>query len=290
VSPPQEPPPTRWSFGDPSTYDELDDLVAIGADLEPGTLLAAYRHGLFPMPSGTTGDPMYWFCPVRRGVLPLDGLVVSRSLRRAARDYEIRVDTAFEEVVAHCASPHRDGRWITPEIQSAYAVLHRLGWAHSIETWQHGELVGGLYGVSIGGLFAGESMFHTATDASKVALTALAGLVFDDRSPDRIIDVQWGTPHLRSLGIVELPRREYLKRLRRALELPQLRLGRPSRIQPTSPTSSCGAVGSRPWTAGAPWRVPSQSVAAGSWRSATTRPSEDSSDRERGSSSCAVGR
>jgi leucyl/phenylalanyl-tRNA--protein transferase len=112
-------------------------------------------------------------------------------------------------------------------------MLHRLGWAHSIETWQHGELVGGLYGVSIGGLFAGESMFHTATDASKVALTALAGLVFDDRSPHRIIDVQWGTPHLRSLGIVELPRREYLKRLRRALAQPQLRLGRPSPIQPT---------------------------------------------------------
>src|SRR5262245_26866927 len=99
---PVEPPPSRWSFGDPSTYDVLDDLVAIGADLEPGTLLEAYRNGLFPMPSGAPGELMSWFCPVRRGVLPLDGLRVSRSLRRSRRNFEIRVDTAFTEVLAAC--------------------------------------------------------------------------------------------------------------------------------------------------------------------------------------------
>ncbi len=234
--PPAEPPPSPWDF-DLDEVEAGEDLVGVGGDLAPGTLLAAYRSGVFPMGLGEDGArPIGWWSPDPRGVLLPGGIRVSRSLRKSCRHFDIRVDTAFEEVVAHCASPHRDGRWITPEIQSAYAMLHRLGWAHSIETWQHGELVGGLYGVSIGGLFAGESMFHTATDASKVALTALAGLVFDDRSPDRIIDVQWGTPHLRSLGIVELPRREYLKRLRRALELPQLRLGRRSSIQPTSPT------------------------------------------------------
>jgi len=113
---PVEPPPSRWAFGDPSAYDELDDLVAIGADLEPGTLLEAYRRGLFPMPSGARGEPMYWFCPVQRGVLPLDGLRVSRSLRRSMRDFEIRVDTAFAEVVARCGDPSRPSGWMNSKL------------------------------------------------------------------------------------------------------------------------------------------------------------------------------
>ena len=158
---PVEPPPSTWSFGDVGHVDDLDDLVAIGADLEPGTLLAAYRRGLFPMPSGTEGDPMYWFCPVRRGVLTVGGLVVSRSLRRSLRDFEVRVDTAFDDVVAACADPARESGWIDGDIRAAYRRLHELGWAHSVETWRDGRLVGGLYGVAIGGLFAGESMFHT---------------------------------------------------------------------------------------------------------------------------------
>lgn len=211
--PPIEPPPSRWTFGDPAGFDPLDDLVGIGADLAPGTLLAAYRRGLFPMPSGTPGDPMYWFCPVRRGVLPLDGLVVSKSLRRSCREYEIRVDTAFAEVADACADPSRPQGWIDGDIRAAYLRLHELGWAHSVEAWRDGRLVGGLYGVAIGGLFAGESMFHRERDASKVALVALVEGLRASHPTERLLDVQWSTPHLASLGVVEISRQEYLRRL-----------------------------------------------------------------------------
>ena len=217
---PVEPAPSVWNFGDPCAYEQDDDLVAIGADLEPGTLLAAYRRGLFPMPSGTPGDPTYWFCPVQRGVLPLDGLVVSRSLRRACRDFEIRVDTAFEDVLDGCADPRRASGWIDDDIREAYLRLHALGWAHSVEAWQDGRLAGGLYGVAIGGLFAGESMFHRVRDASKVALVGLVERLRDDRAADRLIDVQWGTPHLATLGVVEIPRASYLRRLPGVLAVP----------------------------------------------------------------------
>lgn len=217
---PVEPPPSAWAFGDPAGYDPLDDLVAVGADLAPGTLLAAYRQGLFPMPSGTPGDPMYWFCPVRRGVLPLDGLTVSRSLRRSCRDFDVRVDTAFAAVVDACGDPRRPQGWIDEDIRAAYLRLHELGWAHSVEAWRDGELVGGLYGVAVGGLFAGESMFHTARDASKVALVGLVERLRDEHAADRLLDVQWSTPHLASLGVVEVPRATYLDRLRRAVRLP----------------------------------------------------------------------
>ena len=216
---PVEPPPSRWTFGDPATYDPLDDLVGIGADLAPGTLLAAYRRGLFPMPAGTPGDAMYWFCPVRRGVLPLDGLVVSKSLRRSCRNFEIRVDTAFAEVADACADPARPQGWIDADIRAAYLRLHELGWAHSVEAWRDGRLVGGLYGVGIGGLFAGESMFHRERDASKVALVALVEGLRASYPTERLLDVQWSTPHLASLGVVELSREEYLRRLSRALRV-----------------------------------------------------------------------
>lgn len=214
---PAEPPPTPWSFGDPSAVD--DDLVGLGADLEPGTLLAAYRTGLFPMPIAP-GEPMGWFSPLERGVLPLDGLRVSRSLRRSLRDFEVRVDTAFLDVVDGCADPSRDGGWIDDEIRAAYGRLHELGWAHSVEAWQGGVLVGGLYGVATGGLFAGESMFHRVRDASKVALVALVDLLRDEYADRRLLDVQWQTPHLASLGVVAIPRRQYLARLRRTLDVP----------------------------------------------------------------------
>ncbi|WP_244930771.1 leucyl/phenylalanyl-tRNA--protein transferase [Nocardioides sp. W7] len=218
---PTEPPPTPWVLPDPTLADDdLDDLVAIGADLEPGTLLAAYRAGLFPMPGGRPGDPTYWFCPVDRGVLPLDGLRVSRSLRRSAREFEVRVDTAFDEVVASCADPRRPQGWIDRDIRRAYDRLHELGWAHSVEAWRDGRLVGGLYGVAIGGLFAGESMFHHERDASKVALIALVELLRDEHAGRRLLDVQWQTPHLASLGVVEVPRSSYLAALPGALELP----------------------------------------------------------------------
>ncbi len=215
---PVDPPATPWLFPDPGTVD--DDLVAMGADLEPGTLLAAYRGGLFPMPADVPGSPMLWWSPQKRGVLPLDGLRVSRSLRQSGRRMEVRVDTAFAEVVAGCADPAREAGWIDGEVTAAYHRLHELGWAHSVETWQGDSLVGGLYGVAIGGLFAGESMFHRARDASKVALVALVDLLRDEHAGGRLLDVQWRTDHLASLGVVELPRASYLRRLARALELP----------------------------------------------------------------------
>jgi leucyl/phenylalanyl-tRNA--protein transferase len=210
-----------WNFGDPRDADPEEDLVGIGADLQPGTLLAAYRQGLFPMPDGGVRPPMCWFSPVRRGVIPLDGLLVSRSLRRAVRSCEIRVDTAFAEVVTACADPRRPQGWITDAVAAAYAELHRLGWAHSVETWRDGRLVGGLYGVAIGGLFAGESMFHRERDASKVALVGLVELLRDEHAADRILDIQWVTPHLATLGAVEIPRDQYLDRLAVALTVPE---------------------------------------------------------------------
>jgi leucyl/phenylalanyl-tRNA--protein transferase len=206
---PAEPPATPWHFPHPSRADD-EGIVGVGADLEPGTLLAAYRSGLFPMPLGSfEGAPMAWWSPDPRGIIPLDGLRVTRSLRRSVRRYTTTVDRAFEQVIGHCGHPRRPHGWITDEIRAAYVRLHRLGWAHSVETWTpEGELVGGLYGVSTGGLFAGESMFSLAPDASKVALVRLVdGL----RAGGAVLlDVQWVTPHLATLGAVEIPRARYL--------------------------------------------------------------------------------
>jgi leucyl/phenylalanyl-tRNA--protein transferase len=219
---PLEPPPTPWAFPPAGSGD--GDLVAVGADLAPGTVLTAYRRGLFPMavdPPGTHATPdMAWWSPDPRGVLPLSGLRVSRSMRQSARHFEIRVDTAFTEVVAGCADPSRTGGWIDEKIVSAYTELHRLGWAHSVEAWRDGELAGGLYGLAIGGLFAGESMFTRARDASKVALMGLVELLTDEYADVRLLDTQWQTPHLATLGVLEVPRRDYLDRLEQALTLP----------------------------------------------------------------------
>jgi leucyl/phenylalanyl-tRNA--protein transferase len=233
---PVEPAPTPWAFPAPEEWPEDDDLVCLGADLEPGTLLAAYRRGLFPMPldlpGGATEHPggserfdpvdqsMGWFSPVERGVLPLDGMVVSRSLRRSARDMEIRVDTAFDEVIDACGDPQRPSGWITEEVRAAYRRLHRLGWAHSVEAWRGDELVGGLYGVAIGGVFAGESMFHRVRDASKVALLGLVDVLADEHAEGRVLDVQWRTDHLARLGVVEVDRDDYLARLPAVLATP----------------------------------------------------------------------
>ena len=217
---PVEPPASQWVFDDPRQGDPDEDVVAIGGDLEPGTVLAAYRAGIFPMPSERRRPPILWFSPVSRGIIPLDGLVVSRSLRRSTRNFEIRLDTAFDEVVAACADPTRAQGWISQEIASAYGRLHELGWAHSVECWRGNRMVGGLYGVAIGGLFAGESMFHRERDASKVALVALVDLMRDEHVGERLLDVQWVTPHLATLGAREIPRPEYLDRLERALVLP----------------------------------------------------------------------
>jgi leucyl/phenylalanyl-tRNA--protein transferase len=222
---PVEPPPTAWALPPADTADS-HGVVGIGADLEPGTLLAAYRHGLFPMPLRRR-SPVAWWSPDPRGVIPLDGLRISRSLRRSRRRYETTVDAAFVDVIGACADPARPNGWITAEIVAAYTRLHELGWAHSVEVWQRdagaaggARLVGGLYGVAVGGLFAGESMFSHAIDASKVALVALVDILRDDGRRERLLDVQWTTPHLASLGAVDLPRATYLRRLRAALEVP----------------------------------------------------------------------
>jgi leucyl/phenylalanyl-tRNA---protein transferase len=220
---PVEPAPSRYAF-DLAVAVPGEDLIGVGADLEPGTLLAGYRSAVFPMGLGRHGrGPLGWWSPDPRGVLPLDGLVVSRSLSRSSRRFEIRLDTAFDDVVAACADPRRPGRWITPRIAEAYRRLHGLGWAHSVECWREGRLVGGLYGVALGGLFAGESMFHRETDASKVALVALVRLLSEDRDERRLLDVQWRTEHLASLGVVEISRQEYRRRLARALTAPRPR-------------------------------------------------------------------
>lgn len=158
---------------------------------------------------GDERQPLAWWSPDPRGVLPLDGVSVSRSLRRSVRRYTVTVDTAFADVIVGCATSPRPGRWINDDIVTAYTTLHALGWVHSVETWSDdGDLVGGLYGVSIGGLFAGESMFHRARDASKVALLGLVERLRDWGG--RLLDVQWVTSHLASLGAIEIPRRQYL--------------------------------------------------------------------------------
>jgi len=198
---------------DPLECEPGQDVVALGADLDPGTLLAAYRAGLFPMPV----DPrrrrskIAWYSPDPRGIIPLDGLVVSKSLRASCRKYEVRVDTQFRAVMERCADPDRDGRWITKDFVDAYVRLADLGWAHSVEAYLDDELVGGLYGIGINRFFAGESMFHTASDASKVALVHLVDQLNDGGA--RLLDTQWLTPHLESLGGVEVSRRRYVELL-----------------------------------------------------------------------------
>jgi leucyl/phenylalanyl-tRNA--protein transferase len=210
-----EPPPTRWAFPDPTTAPE--DLVAVGADLRPGTVLAAYRSGLFPMQ--VSRRELGWWSPDPRGVVPLDGVKVSRSLRKSCARFVLRTDTAFRSVMVACAEGRRDGNWITPAFVDAYTDLHERGWTHSVEAYTpEGHLVGGLYGVAIGGLFAGESMFHRATDASKVALVGLVAHL--RRGGFTLLDVQWVTPHLATLGAVPMARPDYLRNLAEALARP----------------------------------------------------------------------
>jgi leucyl/phenylalanyl-tRNA---protein transferase len=211
---------SRYVF-DVGRAAEGEDLVGVGADLAPGTVLEAYARGVFPMGLGESGGPpLGWWSPDPRGILRPADLHVSRSLRRSLRHFEVRVDTDFAGVVAGCADPSRSGRWITPDIVAAYSELHRLGWAHSVEVLQDRRLVGGLYGIAIGGLFAGESMFHTATDASKAAVAGLVDVVAADGDRRRLVDVQWRTPHLATLGVTEVRRAEYLGLLTDALTAP----------------------------------------------------------------------
>ncbi|HPU39878.1 MAG TPA: leucyl/phenylalanyl-tRNA--protein transferase [Microthrixaceae bacterium] len=196
----------------------------LGGDLEPGTLLGAYQSGLFPMPVGRRR--IGWWSPDPRAVIPVGpsalatgtGLHVSRSLRRSLPLFTATVDHDFEAVMRACGDPSRPHGWITDEFVRAFVRLHELGWAHSVEIWEDGSLVGGVYGVSIGAFFAGESMFHRSTDASKAALVHLTGLF--DHVEHALFDVQWLTPHLASLGAVEIDRSQYLDQLAIAVAQP----------------------------------------------------------------------
>lgn len=209
--PPQPVPPSAWLLPDPSESDE-DGVVGIGADLAPGTLVDAYRRGIFPWPH--PGVPLPWFSPDPRGLLAFDELQVSRSLRRTLRrsGWHATVDHDFSGVVAACGEDRGEaGTWITSTMARAYRRLHELGWAHSVEIWDGEELVGGLYGVQAGGVFTGESMFHRRTDASKVALVELVSRF--RAAGGRVIDVQVTTDHLRSMGAADVPRERFLATL-----------------------------------------------------------------------------
>lgn len=201
-------------FPDPGgAATEPDGLLAIGGDLAPERLLAAYRRGIFPWYE--EGQPILWWSPDPRAVLLPEALHVSRSLRRTLRSdrYRVSIDLAFGRVVDACANTRAaTGTWITPEMRSAYIRLHELGHGHAIETWLGSELVGGLYGIALGGLFFGESMFSVETDASKVALVRLARLA--EKRGIRLIDCQVATGHLASLGSHLMPREEFLRAVR----------------------------------------------------------------------------
>jgi leucyl/phenylalanyl-tRNA---protein transferase len=207
--------PARWRFPPPSEWPD-DDLITLGGDLEPSTLVAAYRRGIFPMEPKSLEGVIGWWSPSPRGVIPLDGLRVTPSLRRSAKQFETRIDTCFVDVMRGCGNPARKDGWINEDFVRAYTRLHELGYAHSVEVFgRDGVLAGGLYGVRIDGLFAGESMFHVRRDASKVALMALVQAM-NERGMT-LLDVQWRTEHLASLGAIEIGRDEYLERLAAAL-------------------------------------------------------------------------
>jgi leucyl/phenylalanyl-tRNA--protein transferase len=205
------PPDSEWDFS--RVHFDDNDLVVVGADLEVGTLLAGYSYGVFPMP--LSRRRLGWFSPVSRGIIPLDGFHASRSLRKHSARFTVSFDDRFTEVMTACGDERRAHGWINADFIDAYTELHRLGWAHSCEVLLDDELVGGVYGVRIGRFFAGESMFHRRTDASKVALWALTSTL--RAAGIRLFDVQWTTPHLISLGAIDVPRSDYLRLLSEAL-------------------------------------------------------------------------
>jgi len=203
----------------PADETEETGLLALGGDLSTPRLLQAYRQGIFPWYE--EGQPILWWSPDPRCILELEGLKVSRSLRKVIRNgpFELRYDTAFGEVIQACAElREEDGTWLTADMKAAYLRLHRLGFAHSVETWQGDELVGGLYGVYLGRAFFGESMFSRRSDASKVALVGLVELL--KARQVELIDCQVRTDHLIRMGAIEIPRIEFLRRLKAALRFP----------------------------------------------------------------------
>jgi leucyl/phenylalanyl-tRNA--protein transferase len=207
---------TSAFFPDPNRCN-AEGLVAVGGELSTARLLDAYRHGIFPYFDDDC--PVLWWSPDPRAVIELDGLYVSRRLARTIRSgrFSVTFDQAFDAVIRGCAD-RGEGTWITPDMIHSYNRLHRKGYAHSVEVWHEGQLAGGVYGVTVGGVFAGESMFTRVPDASKVALVHLVG-----RLKERgfvVLDVQYRNDHTESLGAVEIPRSRYLTRLKAARDLP----------------------------------------------------------------------
>jgi leucyl/phenylalanyl-tRNA--protein transferase len=195
---------------------EPEGLIGVGGELSPELLVRAYSEGVFPWFS--EGDPVLWWSPDPRAIIELEGLHISRRLARTLRSgkFQITVDRCFESVICACGESRIEGTWVTDEMVRAYTTLHRAGFAHSVEVWKDDKLAGGIYGVAVGGLFAGESMFHSVTDASKVALAALVERLRTQGFA--LFDVQMTTGHTERMGAVEISRAEYLRRLREAIE------------------------------------------------------------------------
>lgn len=208
-------------FPDPETaLEEPDGLLAVGGNLSQRTLLDAYRQGIFPWYED--GQPLLWWSPNQRTVIFPDEVYVSRSLKKTLKNkpWDIRTNTVFEQVITHCAAPRDDqpGTWITNEMKKAYLGLHQSGYAHSLEVWLENELVGGLYGVLIGGVFCGESMFSLKRDASKIALVQLA-LLLKQYTKTALIDCQVANDHLLSMGAVQIPRSDFIAQLIRLRDI-----------------------------------------------------------------------
>lgn len=250
---PVEPLPSRWRFPSINVLQKTPpgyEVVAQGADLCPGSLLAGYRAGMFGM---YDGDRLLWWSPDPRGVLRPSGVHVARSMHRVRNRLSASLDRDFSAVLIGCADPRRPGRWITADYAASYRELHELGWAHSVEIWDGPRLVAGLFGVQLGGLFAAESMFHDpeyGANASRLAVLALCEAL-DGPSP-ALIDVQWPTAHLASLGVVGLPRINYLALLPALLDQPNTTGWRPAhesvgpQAEPGDQTAVAGGLGTGP--------------------------------------------
>jgi leucyl/phenylalanyl-tRNA--protein transferase len=202
-----------WDFPSPEQMPK-DDLVTLGADLKPETLIDSYKHGIFPMHLQIENKrEIGWWSPQQRGILPLNKINISSSLKKSMKKYFVTFDQDFDAVSEGCGDDKRPKGWINKDIKSAYKKLFELGYVHSVEVWnKKDELVGGLYGVEVNGLFAGESMFHKQTDASKTAMVYLVNQL-KEAGGERIFDVQWQTPHLKSMGVIKISRAKYISLL-----------------------------------------------------------------------------
>ncbi len=210
------PTPLEASVWDFPTLEQMpqDDLVILGADLKPETVIDSYKHGIFPMHIEVANKRQIgWWSPQQRGILPLNKINISKSLQKSMKKFHVSFDQAFDQVIDGCGDDKRPQGWINKEIKIAYKKLFELGYVHSVEVWnKNDELVGGLYGVEVQGLFAGESMFHKETDASKTAMVYVVNKL-KEAGGGRIFDVQWQTPHLKSMGVIKISRKKYLSLL-----------------------------------------------------------------------------